>query len=617
MKVVFHNLAFAMLAPYPLSDTKQTLLDTLTQDLEPDALHWLSGYFAGAARHPSRQPVATPLPASAASVHTELHQLTIVYGSQTGNAQRVAESLAREAETLGLPTRLIRADRYATRELKSEKLLYIVISTQGEGDPPDDSMTLVEFLNSRRAPKLPDLQYAILGLGDSSYPEFCGIAYAIDKRLEELGAQRLLQTAAADLDIETVSAPWHKQALEHAQEKMKPTGQVPSNVTPLRPLTTSASSTTAPAYSRDHPFSAELLLNQKITARGSERDIRHLELSLEGSNLRYQPGDSLGIWPTQADALVQNVINELRLDANETVTIDGTSRTLQEWLTEHRELTQLTRPFLNAHNERANDPALADLLSGEKPQDLRAFLLSHQLLDVLKTYPATWTAESLVAGLRPLTPRMYSIASSQSLVEDEVHLTLANVAYEHDGQARWGVASHLLSGLQDGDTVRAFVEENSRFRLPEDKERDIIMIGPGTGIAPFRAFVQERSANPSEGRAWLFFGNPHFQTDFLYQLEWQQALEDGTLTRLDVAFSRDQTDKIYVQHKLLEHASEVYDWIQSGAHVYVCGDATRMAHDVHQALQTIARQAADLNAEQAKQWINDLAAQGRYSRDVY
>ncbi len=225
----------AMLAPYPLSDTKQTLLDELTQNLESDALHWLSGYFAGVARHQTTRPALVPTHLAVASAEPDVPQLTILYGSQTGNAQRVAQALANDAEALGLPVRLVRADRYATRDLKTEKLLYLVISTQGEGDPPDDSMTFFEFLTSRRAPKLPGLQYAILGLGDSSYPEFCGIAYAIDKRLEELGAKRLLETAGADLDIETISDPWQKQALEHAQEKMKPAGQMPSNVTPLRP----------------------------------------------------------------------------------------------------------------------------------------------------------------------------------------------------------------------------------------------------------------------------------------------------------------------------------------------------------------------------------------------
>lgn len=617
MGAVLSQPVDAMLAPYPLSDTKQTLLDELTHNLESDALHWLSGYFAGVARHQTTRPALVPAHLPAASAEPEVPQLTILYGSQTGNAQRIAQALANDVEAQGLPVRLVRADRYATRDLKTEKLLYLVISTQGEGDPPDDSMTFFEFLTSRRAPKLPGLQYAILGLGDSSYPEFCGIAYAIDKRLEELGAKRVLETAGADLDIETISEPWHKQVLEHAQEKMKPAGQMPSNVTPLRPLATAEAAATASAYTRDNPFSAELLLNQKITARGSDRDVRHLELSLEDSGLRYLPGDSLGIWPTQADALVDNVIRELSLDASAAITVNGVSRTLQEWLAQHRELTQLTRPFLKAHNDRANHPELAGLLNGDNPQDLRAFLLSHQLLDVLKKYPATWTADDLVTSLRPLTPRMYSIASSQNLVDDEVHVTLANVAYEHDGEDRWGVTSRFLSTLQDGDTVRAFVEENSRFRLPEDTDRDVIMIGPGTGIAPFRAFVQERTANPGDGRAWLFFGNPHFQTDFLYQLEWQQALEEGSLTRLDVAFSRDQAEKVYVQHKLLEHASDVYDWIQSGAHVYVCGDATRMADDVHQALQTIAQNVGGLGAEQAKQWLNDLAAQGRYSRDVY
>lgn len=598
-----------MLAPYQLSESKQTLLTELTQGLEPHALHWLSGYMAGVAQHKQPSLALAPAPQTAASQTDAARQLTIIYGSQTGNAKRVAEGLAERVQALGLATRLVRADRYPTRELKDEHLLYIVISTQGEGDPPDDSLALVEFLNSRRAPKLAQLNYAVLGLGDSSYPIFCGIAHAIDQRLADLGATRLHDTGAADLDIETIADPWQEAVIPLAQKFLKrPEGQTAS-VTPLRPAAT--------AISRDQPYQAEVLLNQKITGRDSDKDVRHLEISLEGSNLRYQPGDALGVWPVQSPVLVQQIIDTLKLDADESITINTVSRPLKEWLTQYRELTQLTRPFLLAHAELAQSAELSTLLAPDAQDALKAYLASRQLLDTLIEHPAAWTAPALVKILRPLTPRMYSIASSQSLVEEEVHLTLANVAYDYQGQARWGVASHFLAELAEGDKLPVFIEENQRFRLPSDRSRDVIMIGPGTGIAPFRAFIQERSANPGSGRHWLFFGNPHFRSDFLYQTEWQQAVQDGLLERLDVAFSRDQSKKIYVQHKLLEQAAELYDWIQAGAYVYVCGDATRMAKDVHQALLSIAKGHGGLDGEQAKQWLDDLTAQGRYARDVY
>jgi sulfite reductase (NADPH) flavoprotein alpha-component len=358
-------------------------------------------------------------------------------------------------------------------------------------------------------------------------------------------------------------------------------------------------------------------MNQPSTARGSLKDIRHLEISLEGSNLTYQPGDSLGVWPTQAESLVANVITTLQLRADETITVNNVERSLQKWLSHHRELTQLTKPFLVAHAELAQNSVLTDLLKPENNEAFRNLLENSQLIDVLKQYPAEWTAEGLVKALRPLTPRLYSIASSQTSVDQEVHLTLANVAYEHNGENRWGVASNFLSQLGEGDKLPIFIEENSRFRLPADPARDVIMIGPGTGVAPFRAFVQERSANGASGRNWLFFGNPNFSSDFLYQTEWQRAIKDGDLHRIDLAFSRDQEQKIYVQDRLQEHACDVYDWIQAGAYVYVCGDATRMAKDVHQTLLRIAQNEGGLDEAQAKLWLDDLAAQGRYARDVY
>lgn len=598
-----------MLALNQIPQTKSALLGQLAQGLDPGALNWLSGYFAGLAERPASVEATVPHLAAVAAVDP-IKRLTILYGSQTGHAKRLAESLTERVSALGFTVNLVRADSYATRDLKSEQLLYIVMSTHGDGDPPDDSIAFVEFLNSRRVPKLSQLKYAVLGLGDTSYPAFCGTARAVDARLAELGAERLQDVGTADLDVETVATPWLDQALERARQALKQSDAPFASVTSLHPAKNAE-------ITRERPFYAELLQNQPITAADSTKDVRHIEISLEGSQISYTPGDSVGVWPTQADSLVQAVITVLNLDADEKVDAENPTRTVREWLSHHRELTQLTKPFLTAHAELAASDELKHILEPEQIEQFRQFVDTHQLIDVLVKYPAAWTASALIKTLRPLTPRMYSIASSQSAVDNEVHLTLANVAYTHEGEERWGAASNFISNLKEGDHLPIFIEENARFRLPADTARDIIMIGPGTGIAPFRAFVQERAAAQASGRNWLFFGNPHFHSDFLYQTEWQCALRTKQLTRLELAFSRDQEKKIYVQDRMLDHATDLYDWVQSGAYIYVCGDANHMAKDVHQTLMHIAKIEGGLDAEQAKTWLEDLASQGRYARDVY
>lgn len=468
-----------MLAPSYLPEAKHSLIAELADSLEPSALGWLSGYFAGVAQgRQSARPA--PLAIAAASPTISAGRLTILYGSQTGNAKRIAEGLLERCTSQGLNVRLVRADQYPTRELKDEKLLYIVMSTQGDGDPPDDAIALVEFIKSRRAPKLPQLKYAVLGLGDSSYPSFCGISQQLDARLAELGAHRLQDAAAADLDIETVASPWRDTALDHAKLHLKAPGDAPASAT-VTPLRMQADKAT-----RERPFQAELLLNQAITGRGSDKDIRHLEISLEGSTLTYEPGDALGVWPVQDEHLVGQVIETLKLDGSASIEYQGVSRSLQEWLTTHRELTVVTRPFLLAHAQRAQTPELDTLLTPDARTELTELMATRQVLDILRSWPATWSAHDLVATLRPLTPRMYSIASSPAAVDGEVHLTLANIAYQHENEARWGVASRFLSQLEEGQRLPIFVEENTRFRLPADPARDIIMIGAGTGVAPYR-----------------------------------------------------------------------------------------------------------------------------------
>jgi sulfite reductase (NADPH) flavoprotein alpha-component len=597
--------------PSHLPENKLSLLGHLVDGLETSALHWLSGYMAGmAAERDGKQvrPAQAPLAAAA-----KRERVTVVYGSQTGNAKRVAESLTHELQAAGLAARLLRADAYPQRELKDETLLYIVMSTQGDGDPPDDSLGFVEFLSGKRAPKLERLQYAVLGLGDTSYPEFCGISRKLDQRLHELGARRLQETGNADLDIDTVARPWTARALEQAREVLAEQTAPLASVTPLRP----GAAATAAAFHREAPFLADVLQNQAITARDSDKDVRHLELSLEGSGLTYQPGDALGVWPVQSRAQVEEVLELLKLSPEETVEHEGLKLPLADWLTQKRELTRLARPFLVAHAERNGDARLKQALAPEGREQLAALFAQYQVPDLLRAYPATWSAAELVAGLRPLAPRMYSIASSREEVGDEVHLTVANVRYNAFERDRWGVASNYLCGLDDDARVPVFIEENDRFRLPADGARDVIMIGPGTGIAPFRAFVQHRAALGASGRNWLFFGNPHFTSDFLYQVEWQKALQNGSLSRIDLAFSRDQAEKIYVQHRLLERAKDLYDWIEGGAHVYVCGDANHMAKDVQQALLQIAITAGGKSREAAEAWLADLAREGRYARDVY
>ncbi|QNP41155.1 assimilatory sulfite reductase (NADPH) flavoprotein subunit [Lysobacter solisilvae (ex Woo and Kim 2020)] len=606
--------------PSLLSQEQAALLEQLTGGLDGAGLWWVSGYAAGLARSqslPASRPAAVPAMEAQAAA-----RLTIVYGSQTGNARRLAEQLAQQVEAAGLGARLVRADAYATRELKNERHLAIVISTQGDGDPPDDARGFVEFIAGKRAPQLPDLRYAVLALGDSSYPQFCAIGRRLDERLAELGAQRWFARGEADLDIDTVATPWLASALAAAKEALKPQAPL-ATVTPLRPLASAVS-----LYTRDNPFHAELLVNQRITGRGSEKvasnkDIRHFELSLAGSGLHYEPGDALGVWPVNPPRLVEAVLATLELDGAQAVTHGAQTLPLREWLSHRRELTRLSRPFVATHAAHAQSAVLNALLAPDRAADFTKLLAENQVIDLLLAHPAAWSGEELVAALRPLAPRLYSIASSTRAVgAEEVHLTVAHIEYEAAGghtdeRLRWGAASSFLARTAEGGKVPVFIEPNERFRVPKDGTRDVILVGPGTGVAPFRGFVQERAATGASGRNWLFFGNPHARSDFLYQLEWQDALKRGELHRLDLAFSRDQAHKVYVQDRLREHGAEVFAWLEGGAHVYVCGDATRMAKDVHAALLQIIATHGGRSADDANDYLNDLQAQGRYSRDVY
>ena len=604
----------ALALPTPLSPERSALLAQLAAGADASGLLWASGYLAGLARSLDA-PVIAPAPATAVA------PATIIYGSQTGNARRAAEALHAKLDAAGLPARLLRADAYSTRELANERLLYLVISTQGEGDPPDDAIGFSEFLLGRRAPKLPQLQFAVLGLGDTSYADFCGIARKLDARLVELGATRVQTLGEADLDIDIVAAPWREQALAHARELLKPAPATHlATVTPLRPHA-------LPAWSQDKPFVAEVLANQRITGRefrnvgfrkygAVDKDVRHLELSLQGSGLAYEPGDALGIRHRNPDPLVDAVLAATKLDGDALVARDGESLALAEWLRDKRELSRIGRPLLASVAERGAHAELARLLEAQDKSGLAAVFDTHQLIDVLRRWPAGWDADALVAALRPQAQRLYSIASSRKRVGEEAHLTVDALRYQAHGFEHVGAASGFLASLEEGGSLPVYIEPNERFRVPADAARDILMIGPGTGVAPFRGFVQERAETGAAGRNWLLFGAQHFNTGFLYQAEWQDALAKGELHRLDLAFSRDQADRIYVQQRLREAGRDVYDWLQGGAHLYVCG-AIAMGKDVHAALLDIVAAHNGGDTEAASDYLSSLQREGRYARDVY
>jgi len=602
-------VAIAQLAEYPLDPQRFELLGRLVDGLDASALQWLSGYAAGLAAAQGSAARLAPLAAALAPESATTPFATIVYGSHTGNGRRVAESLATQLSSLGIHARLLRAGEYPLRELVQERRLFVVMSTHGDGDPPDDARAFCDFLFGRRAPKLPSLEYAVLALGDTSYPRYCEIGRRIDERLAGLGATRLYSRMDCDVDYESPAAAWSARAVELLQQVRPAT--TAERIPVLRPVAA------PPAWSREKPFAAELLANQRITVGEGVRDVRHVELSLAGSRLHYEPGDAIGVISENPPETVNAVLVAARLDGTESIERGGERRELADWLAGTLEITRITRPLMAAVAERSASQELAALLQPGREEALRELMRHSQLPDLLERYPADWDAVSLVAALRPMAPRLYSVASSMKEVGEEVHLTVARLDSGGDGSPRPGAASQFLATRADGTAVPVYVEPNPRFRLPADPSRDVIMIGPGTGVAPFRGFIQERAAVGARGRNWLVFGARRFARDFLYQIEWQRALKQGALTRLDLAFSRDGGQRLHVQQRLLEAGRELYDWIENDATIYVCGDATGMAPDVHAALAKIIEQHGGVSAETSRERLDRLGADGRYLRDVY
>ena len=601
---------------FPLDAGRADQLAELVRGLDAPGLLWISGYAAGLAAASGNAAwgaagiAAAITPTALPAVEADAPwAATIVYGSQTGNGRRIAEALEERLRPRGLRVRVLRAGEYAPRELARERRLFVVMSTHGDGDPPDDARPLTDFLLGRRAPQLSSLEFAVLALGDSSYPKYCEVGRRIDERLAELGGRRILDRIDCDVDYEAPAAGWQARIGEWI-ERLPAEPGAPARVAVLRPVAS------APAWSRERPFQAELLANQRITWGDGVRDVRHVELSLAGSGIRYEPGDSIGVVPENPEETVAAVLAAARLDGAESVERNGTRRTLADWLASGLEITLVTRPLVAKIAERSRQAGLAELLRPGQEAALRAFLMQNQLVDLLENYGADWDAGALVAALRPLAPRLYSIASSAREVGDEVHLTVARID-SGGGSKRPGAATHFLATRADGAPVPVYVEANPRFRLPADGSQDVIMIGSGTGVAPYRAFLQERVASGARGRNWLIFGARRFARDFLYQLEWQRALKQGALARIDLAFSRDGTRKIYVQQRITEAGAQLHEWLEGGATLYVCGDATHMAPDVHAALAGVLARHGGLSADAARERLDRLGADGRYLRDVY
>lgn len=588
----------------PLNPEQLARLQAATTDFTPTQLAWVSGYFWGVLNQQSGAAVAVPAQAA------EVPSITLISASQTGNARRVAEALRDDLLAAKLNVKLVNAGDYKFKQIAAEKLLVVVTSTQGEGEPPEEAVALHKFLFSKKAPKLDGTAFAVFGLGDTSYEFFCQSGKDFDSKLAELGAERLLDRVDADVEYQTAAAEWRARVVEVLKAR--------APVAAPAQLATSGAVNdihTSP-YTKEAPLSATLSVNQKITGRDSEKDVRHIEIDLGDSGLRYQPGDALGVWYQNDPQLVKELVELLWLKGDEPVTVDGKTLPLAEALEWHFELTVNTATIVENYATLTRSESLLPLV-GDKAQ-LQQYAAATPIVDMVRFSPAQLDAEALIGLLRPLTPRLYSIASSQAEVESEVHVTVGVVRYEIKGRARAGGASSFLADrVEEDGEVRVFIEHNDNFRLPANPETPVIMIGPGTGIAPFRAFMQQRAADGAQGKNWLFFGNPHFTEDFLYQVEWQSYVKEGLLTRIDLAWSRDQQQKVYVQDKLREQGAELWRWINDGAHIYVCGDANRMAKDVEHTLLEVIAEYGAMDAEAADEFLSELRVERRYQRDVY
>ena len=583
----------------PFAPDQVQWLNGFFPNLQPDQLTWMEGFIGGL--RASKGGVAT--------TSTVTPELTVLFGSESGNSEGLADQTVKTAAKSGFKAKAVSMGDINPAKLKGIENLLVIVSTWGEGDPPENSVDFVSTLMSDKAPQLTGTRFSVLSLGDTSYEHFCKTGIDVDARLEALGAQRIYDRKDCDVDFDDDYAAWSKGALAALSALV--------TVAPAAPVSSVAPVTTTVKYSRKNPFPSKLNERVLLNGRGSAKETIHLEFNLEGSGLTYEAGDALAVIPHNAQDVVDAILAVTQLDGSSIVTLKDGECTLGDALTRKLDVTAISLPVLKRYNEIAQDAKLAALITDKEA--LKEYTWGREIIDVLTDFPAkSITADQLAGTMRKLPPRLYSIASSPKAHPGEVHLTVGVVRYDSNGRERKGVCStYLADRIEEGSAIDVFVTPNKHFKVPANPDAPLIMVGPGTGIAPFRAFIEERQATEAKGKNWLIFGDQHYLTDFLYQTEWQSYLEDGVLTKLDVAFSRDQAEKVYVQDRMRENAKELYAWLEEGASFCVCGDASRMAHDVDQALHDVIAQEGSMSEAAAADYVKQLKADKRYVRDVY
>ncbi|MGX0053677.1 sulfite reductase (NADPH) flavoprotein alpha-component [Staphylococcus hominis] len=609
----------------PFTEGQATQINELLQTLTPEQKVWLSGYLVANQQLTSgtsdtqgsqigavSKDTETMLQQNEPTIQPEKRAITLLYGSETGNAQGLAEIFEERLSNIGHNVTLKAMDEFKSKNLKNVEDLFIITSTQGEGDPPDNAAELHEFIHGRKAPKLEGVRFSVLALGDQTYEFFCQTGKDFDKKLEELGAERLYERVDCDVDYEEDAEKWMANVINTIDS-------APEGTQSEQVVSESIKSAKEKKYSKANPYQAEVLENINLNGRGSNKETRHIEFLLDNFGEEYEVGDCLVVLPQNDPALVELLMSTLGWDPGDQIEIseDGDTISLEEALTSYFEITKLTRPLLQNAAAYFDNEALED-----KVQDsewIQNYIEGRDFIDLLNDFPPEeLEPEDLYQILRKLPPREYSISSSYQSLPDEVHITVGAVRYNTHGRDRSGVCSvQFAERIQPGDTVPIYLKRNPNFKFPKDGDTPVIMIGPGTGIAPFRAHMQEREEYGYKGNTWLFFGDQHFTTDFLYQTEWQEWLKDGFLEKMNVAFSRDTDQKVYVQHRIAEHSKEFNEWLEKGASIYICGDEKNMAKDVHQAIRNVLVKEQNLTEEDAESYLKQMKKDKRYQRDVY
>ncbi|MFW0699320.1 sulfite reductase subunit alpha [Pantoea sp. R13S299] len=571
-----------------------------------DQKYWLAGFLAGLhSRLLVLEDKQQPAAGAGAAATTQLH---ILYGSQTGNAEALAQTAAKSARAKGLVPVVqalgdVDLDVFATM-----RHVLIVTSTYGEGEMPDNAQLFWDAISASTAPRLEQMHFAVLAIGDTGYDGFCQAGKFIDMRLEQLGAKRVVDRIDCDIDYEEPSSEWLNSSMPQFAASAGSSGTV---------LESAPEAPVIPGSNKSNPYAAALITNKRLSGEQSAKDIRHFEFDLSDSGLKYEAGDALGVIPVNEPSLVSLLLTQLNADYQ--TPVPGFDRSLGDLLTYQFEISEPSRKLIEWVGQNTTNQELRHVLQHDDKDALGVWLWGKDTLDLLQLeLTRTLAVPEFVALLRPLQHRAYSISSSSKAHPNQVHLTVASVRYHSGGRNRGGVCStYLAERVRRGEKPAIFISPNKSFRVPANNSAPLIMVGPGTGIAPFRAFLQERQATGAQGKNWLFFGDQHQEHDFIYQDELVAWRDNGLLTRLDLAFSRDQEKKIYVQSRMLEQGAELYAWLQEGAYFYVCGDASRMAKDVDNALYEVVRQFGGLSTERAADYVDQLKKEKRYLRDVY